>query len=130
MPKNKGAGGKNRRKGKGTSDIPIELIYKGPDQMYGQVTKSLGNGFLEIMCFSDKGNVIKRAHIRGKMRRRVWMVVGDIILVNHRGFQEGTCDIVHKYTSHDVRILRSQKHLPAQINVNEEEEPNADDAFV
>ncbi len=98
--------------------------------MYGQVTKSLGNGFFEIMCFSDKGNVIKRAHIRGKMRRRVWMIVGDVILVNHRGFQEGTCDIVHKYSSHDVRILRSQKHLPAQININEEEEPTADDAFV
>jgi translation initiation factor 1A len=37
MPKPKGKGGKNRRRGKGVSDEKHELILKEDGQEYGQV---------------------------------------------------------------------------------------------
>ena len=80
MPKNKGAGGKNRRKGKDTT-ANREIVYKIFGQEYGQITKSLGNGFMEIVCFTADGNVVTRAHIRGKMRKRVWMAVLENICI-------------------------------------------------
>jgi len=69
MPKNKGKGGKNRRRGKNENEAEKrELIFKEDGQEYAQVTKMLGNGRLEAMCFDG----IKRlCHIRGKLRKKV-----------------------------------------------------------
>ncbi|CAB3224596.1 unnamed protein product [Arctia plantaginis] len=71
MPKNKGKGGKNRRRGKNENETEKrELVFKEDGQEYAQVTKMLGNGRLEAMCFDG----IKRlCHIRGKLRKKVWI---------------------------------------------------------
>jgi len=68
MPKNKGKGGKNRRRGKNENETEKrELVFKEDGQEYAQVTKMLGNGRLEAMCFDG----IKRlCHIRGKLRKK------------------------------------------------------------
>lgn len=117
MPQNKRTGGKNRRKRKG--DVKqTELVYKDINQEYGQVARSLGNGYMEIMCFSDNGSILRRAHIRGKMRKRVWMTAGDIVLVSIRDYQESTCDIVIKYTPDEARLLRVSGQLPNNIDIN------------
>ena len=64
-----GKGGKNRRRGKNENETEKrELIFKEDGQEYAQVTKMLGNGRLEAMCFDG----IKRlCHIRGKLRKKV-----------------------------------------------------------
>lgn len=117
MPKNKGLGGKHRRKGKGAVG-PKELVLKEEGQEYAQITKIVGNGFMDVMCFTASGNVAKRAHIRGTMRKRVWMAVGDIVLVSIRDFQNTVCDIEKKYTSDEARILRMRKYIPEDIDIN------------
>jgi translation initiation factor 1A len=126
MPKNKGAGGKNRRKGKGQSTGPKELVFKEEDQEYGQITKSLGNGYMEVTCFTSSGNVQRRAHIRGNMRKRVWMAAGDIVLVSTRGYQDSTCDIVLKYTSDEARLLRIKHQIPDTVEINKNDEKSED----
>lgn len=130
MPKNKGAGGKNRRKGKSNIDKPKELVYKKDGQEYAQITKSLGNGYMEVICFTTDGNLRKRAHIRGNMRKRVWMAVGDIVLVSIRNYQDTICDIELKYTSDQVRILRSRNQLPDNIDINKKDMIADDNAIV
>ena len=44
----------------------------------------LGNGRLEAFCFDG---VNRLCHIRGKLRKRVWIGVGDIVLLGLREFQ-------------------------------------------
>ena len=62
MPKNKGKGGKNRRRGKNENEgLKRELVFKEDGQEYAQVTKMLGNGRLEAMCFDG---VKRLCHIR------------------------------------------------------------------
>jgi translation initiation factor 1A len=119
MPKNKGAGGKNRRRGKGLSTIPTELVFKEDGQEYAQVTKMLGNGYLKVMCFIDDKNIEYRAHIRGSMRKRVWVSVGDIVLVNLRDYQDGVCDVLMKYTASEAKMLRLKQELPDRIDLSE-----------
>merc|ERR1712000_48301 len=85
MPKNKGKGGKNRRRGtKENDDQRRELTFKEDGQEYAQVVKMLGNGRLEAMCFDGSKRL---ANIRGKMRKKVWINQGDIILLSLRDFQ-------------------------------------------
>lgn len=116
MPKNKGLGGKKRRRGRGGITAPKELIYKGDGQQYAQIVKSVGNGYMDVMCFEDDRKIVRRAHICGRMRKRIWITVGDIVLVNIRNYQESTCDIVLKYTADEVRILRMKQQLPNDLN--------------
>lgn len=79
MPKNKGKGGKNRRRGKNENEFEKrELIFKEDEQEYAQVTKMLGNGRLEAMCFDG---VKRLCHIRGKLRKKVSFVIISAIFM-------------------------------------------------
>ncbi|KAH3668206.1 hypothetical protein OGAPHI_001960 [Ogataea philodendri] len=115
--KGKGKGGKNRRRGKNESwGQKRELIYKDEQQEYAQITKMLGNGRVQAACFDGTTRI---AHIRGKLRKKVWMAQGDIILVALREFQDGQADVVHKYTADEARTLISQGELPETAKINQ-----------
>ena len=74
-------GGNKRKKGKKQVVEDRELIYKGEMEEYAQVTKILGDGRFECQCCDG----VKRiAHVRGKMRKRIWIANGDVVLVSLR----------------------------------------------
>lgn len=47
------------------------------------------------------------------------MAQGDIILVALRDFQEGNCDVVHKYMADEARQLVSLGELPESAKINQ-----------
>jgi len=118
MPKNKGKGGKNRRRGKNENDImKRELVEKdGDNQAYAQVLKMLGNGRLTAFCFDGKTRL---CHIRGKLRKKVWINTGDIILVGLRDYQDDKADVILKYTPDEARVLKNTGQLPESAKLNE-----------
>lgn len=117
MPKNKGKGGKNRRRGKNENEgLKRELIFREDGQEYAQVTKMLGNGRLEAMCFDG----IKRlCHIRGKLRKKVWINQSDIVLVGLRDYQDAKADVILKYSPDEARNLKSYGEFPESVKINE-----------
>ncbi|GAA5900880.1 translation initiation complex factor eIF1A [Sporobolomyces salmoneus] len=113
MPK----GGKNRRRGKNENDgDKRELVFKEEGQEYAQVLKMLGNGRVEAMCFDGEKRL---AHIRGKMRKKVWINQGDIILLSLRDFQDDKADVIQKYTADEARNLKAYGELPETAKINE-----------
>eukprot|EP00745_Piridium_sociabile_P029364 TRINITY_DN47939_c0_g1_i1.p1 TRINITY_DN47939_c0_g1~~TRINITY_DN47939_c0_g1_i1.p1 ORF type:complete len:145 (+),score=50.77 TRINITY_DN47939_c0_g1_i1:146-580(+) len=117
MPKNKGKGGKNRRRGKNENENEKrELVFKEDGQEYAQVTKMLGNGRLEAMCFDG---VKRLCHIRGKLRKKVWINGGDIILLGLRDYQDTKADVILKYTADEARNLKAYGELPESTKINE-----------
>ncbi|CAG9326789.1 unnamed protein product [Blepharisma stoltei] len=123
MPK-KGKGGKNKRRGKNeATEFKRELTFKEDGQEYAQVLRMLGNGRLEAYCFDG---VKRLCHIRGQMKRRVWIGMDDIVLVGLRDYQDSKADIILKYTPDEVRNLKSLGELPENLKVaeNQEEDPN------
>ena len=48
-------------------------MFREDGQEYAQVTKMLGNGRLEALCFDGEKRL---AHIRGKMRKKVRPALG------------------------------------------------------
>jgi len=117
MPKNKGKGGKNRRRGKNENESEKrELVFKEHGQEYAQVLKLLGNGRLEAQCFDG----IKRlCHIRGKLRKKVWINQGDIILIGLRDYQDSKADVIQKYNPDEARNLKAYKELPETAKIND-----------
>lgn len=117
MPKNKGKGGKNRRRGKNENENEKrELVFKEDGQEYAQVTKMLGNGRLEAMCIDGTKRL---CHIRGKLRKKVWINTSDIILVGLRDYQDAKADVILKYNAEEARNLKAYGELPDNININD-----------
>ncbi|KAJ2559313.1 Translation initiation factor 1A [Coemansia sp. RSA 1933] len=116
--KNKGKGGKNRRRGKNDKDESSkrELIFKEEGQEYAQVVKMLGNGRLEASCFDG---VSRLAQIRGSMRKKIWINQGDIILVSLREYQDSKGDVIQKYNPEEARLLKQYGELPENFNLEE-----------
>ena len=110
MPKNTGMGGNKRKKGKKQNQQEDrELQYKGESEEYAQVIKILGDGRFECNCADG----VKRiAHVRGKMRKRIWIANGDIILVSLRDFEPEKCDVVEKYKEKEVAKLKKAGEIP------------------
>ena len=109
-------GGKKRKKGKNNLIIKIDtILFKDDSQEYALVTKVLGGGkFLatanqnkEYMCI-----------IRGAMRKRVWISIGDLILIEPRYFEnKNVADIIHKYTSKEHEYLIKKKLFIINTNL-------------
>ena len=118
MPKNTGKGGKNRKRGtnKNAIDDKRELRFKKDGEEYAQVSKMLGNGRCEAFCIDE---AIRMCHIRGTMHKKVWISLGDIILVSLRAYQLNKADVVHKYESNEARCLKACEELPENIRLNE-----------
>lgn len=117
MPKNKGKGGKNRRRGKNENEgLKRELVFREDGQEYAQVTKMLGNGRLEAMCFDGEKRL---CHIRGKLRKKVWINQSDIILVGLRDYQNAKADVILKYSADEARNLKSYGEFPETVKINE-----------
>jgi len=128
MPKNKGKGGKNRRRGKNENENEKrELVFKEDGQEYAQVLKMLGNWRIEALCFDGTKRL---CHIRGKLRKKVWINAGDIILLGLREYQDGKADVILKYSSDEARNLKTYGELPDNIKINENDPDNeGDDIF-
>jgi translation initiation factor 1A len=116
MPPKGGGKKKKSAKAGGFGPSRRELLFKDDGQEYAQVVKMLGNGHVELDCCDD----IKRlGTIRGKMRKRVWIQTGDVVLVGLREYQDGKADIIHKYNPEEVKNLRNLKEIPENIVIQE-----------
>ncbi|EMP25664.1 Ribosomal protein S6 kinase alpha-3 [Chelonia mydas] len=117
LAQRRGKGGKNRRRGKNENESEKrELVFKEDGQEYAQVIKMLGNGRLEALCFDG---VKRLCHIRGKLRKKVWINTSDIILVGLRDYQDNKADVILKYNADEARSLKAYGELPEHAKINE-----------
>lgn len=138
MPKNKGKGGKKKRRGKSDANFVVrELIEKdGASQEYAQVIKLLGNGRLEAKCFKknvkngkfvDFSSKNRICLIRGSMRKRIWIASNDLVLISLREFDNDKGDVIHKYEENEAKKLMKRGEIPNIVlntHVTEEKKTN------
>lgn len=101
----------SREKRKKKKNIPLTFSLE-----YAQVLKMLGNGRLEALCFDGSKRL---AHIRGKLRKKVWINQGDIILLSLRDYQDEKGDVILKYSADEARSLKAYGELPESAKINE-----------
>tara|TARA_B100001115_G_C15771654_1_gene378700 strand:+ start:639 stop:1028 length:390 start_codon:yes stop_codon:yes gene_type:complete len=122
MPSKKNNKKKKNSKNRQT-DFKRELIYRDEDQQYARVLKLLGNRRLTCECFDGKERL---GLIRGSMRKRVWISVGDLVLIALREFQDKKCDVIHKYKEDEERYLKKtgafESYVENKQNTKEEDD--------
>ncbi|KAI0008132.1 hypothetical protein F4779DRAFT_642149 [Xylariaceae sp. FL0662B] len=134
MPKNKGQGGKTRRRGK-KDDVKQnkqEFIFKEECQAYARIEKVLGSGRFNVRTLnksndSADGQTVHLAILRGNMRKKVNITPNDIVLLSLREFQEAKADIIHKYTLAEVRKLQEYDELPMDALVGQTTDTTSED---
>ena len=102
-------GGKNQKKKKKTQAEDRECRFKDESEEYAQIIKILGDGRFQCKCADG---IERIAHVRGKMRKRIWLANGDIILVSLREFENEKCDVVEKYKEKEVAKLKNAGEIP------------------
>ena len=130
MPKKNPHGGKKHKRAKNIQennhvDIP------GEDQYFAKVTKLLGSGRVNVDYYIPQLDLktqsinwcIKQAIgiIRGKMIKRVYINLDDIILITPRDFDKTKVDVIEKYNSSQINFLKNKVAFP-KINIIQEDD--------
>jgi translation initiation factor 1A len=79
----------------------VRIPRKG--EVLGIVESMLGASRLRVRC---QDGVLRICRIPGKMRKRIWMRIGDTVLVEPWEIQKGSGDVIWKYTATEAGWLR------------------------
>jgi translation initiation factor 1A len=79
------------------------------NDIIGIAKKMLGNDRVLVSCQDGHERICR---IRGKMKRRMWIRVGDIVLVSPWDFQsDNRGDIIWRYKRNQAEWLRRKGYL-------------------
>ncbi len=95
-----------------TLRVPLPDRNKG--EMFGIVDKILGGGRMMVMCADGKSRM---ARIPGKIKRRMWIKEGDLIVLRPWEFQDEKADVIYRYTRTQASYLSKNKKLPEILDV-------------
>ena len=86
-----------------------ELVLPSPNDVLGVAVKLLGFDRVLVKCQDGHERLCR---IRGKMKRRVWIREGDVVLVSPWDFQsDKRGDIIWRYTHAQAEWLRKNGYL-------------------
>ena len=86
-----------------------ELVLPSPNDVLGVAVKLLGFDRVLVRCQDGHERLCR---IRGKMKRRVWIREGDVVLVSPWDFQsDKRGDVIWRYTHAQAEWLRKNGYL-------------------
>ena len=121
MPKNLKGGKQFKKKAKqADDDLSTFTIDRQPDQQIARAIRLLGNR--NILCYCND-NKVRSCLVRGKMMGRVFIDVGDVVLVSLREFEEGSSkgkdqlkgDILAKYPYDCLTNLKKEEGINPKL---------------
>ena len=92
--------------------------YRMPDnrnrEMFGIADQLLGASKLIVMCEDGKSRL---ARIPGKMKRRMWIKPGDLVIVKPWDFQDDKADVKYRYIRNQSANLSRRGLIPELLDV-------------
>jgi translation initiation factor 1A len=86
-----------------------EMMLPSANDVLGIATKLLGFDRVLVKCEDGRERLCR---IRGKMKRRVWIRVGDVVLVSPWDFEsDRRGDLVWRYTRAQAEDLRRRGYV-------------------
>jgi translation initiation factor 1A len=99
------------RSGQGPGEgepLRVRLPQKRNREIFGIAGAMLGASHVRVRCLDG---VIRLGRIKGKIRKRIWIREGDILIVVPWAFQDEKCDIIHRYTGPQAEWLKRNGHF-------------------
>jgi translation initiation factor 1A len=116
MPRGEGRGPRGQRDQViGESGyVRVKLPDKKKGELFGIADALQGGSRLKVNCEDGKSRM---ARIPGKLKRRMWIREGDLVIVRPWDFQNDKCDVVFRYTKTQASYLSRRGMIPKQIDV-------------
>ena len=92
--------------------LPLPRRHRG--EVFGIASQLLGAARIRVQC---EDNVSRMGRITGKMKKKMWIREGDLLVVRPWGFQEGKADILFRYSRTQSQYLARRNLLPASVNL-------------
>lgn len=92
--------------------LPLPRRNRG--EIFGIANQLLGAARIRVMC---EDSVSRMGRITGKMKKKMWIREGDLLILRPWGFQEGKADILFRYSRTQSTYLSRRNLLPASIDV-------------
>jgi len=85
-----------------------ELVLPEQGELLGRVQKISGGNQVLVQCTDGE---VRLCRIRGKMKRRMWIREGDIVLVSPWDFDHKRADIVWRYIKDHADWLENNGYM-------------------
>jgi len=92
--------------------LPLPRRSRG--EVFGIASQLLGAARIRVMC---EDNISRMGRITGKMKKKMWIREGDLLILRPWGFQEGKADILFRYSRTQSQYLARRNLLPASVNL-------------
>ena len=92
--------------------LPLPRRARG--EVFGIASQLLGAARIRVMC---EDNVSRMGRITGKMKKKMWIREGDLLILRPWGFQEGKADILFRYSRTQAQYLARRNLLPSSVNL-------------
>jgi len=83
--------------------IRVRLPRTRNREIFGQAELMMGASHIRIRCVDG---VTRLGRITGKIKKKVWIREGELLIVVPRSFQDGKCDIIYRSTGLQVERLK------------------------
>ena len=103
------------RESETTSDyIRVRLPDKSKGEIFGVADQLLGASRIKVLCADGKSRL---GRIPGKLKKRMWIREGDLVIIKPWEFQNEKANIVWRYTKTQASYLSRKRMLPSVINI-------------
>lgn len=89
-----------------------ELVLPAEGEVLGRVVRLLGSDHILVQCVDGKR---RTGRIRGKLKRKIWVRDGDVVLIAPWDFSDQKADIVWRYTLAQIDWLKANNYLPDEL---------------
>ena len=88
-------------------------LPRGERETIGIIEERFGGNKMRVSCLDGKE---RNCRVPGRLRRKLWLRPGDVIIVEPWEFDNNKGDIVFKYTPAQIQWLRNKGFLKAEDN--------------
>ena len=83
-------------------------------EMFAIADSLLGASRIKVVCADGQSRM---GRIPGKLKKRMWMRPGDLVIIKPWDFQDEKCDVLYRYTRTQAVHLAKRNLIPENINV-------------
>lgn len=94
--------------------VRVRLPRRREGEMFGIADQLLGASRIRVMCADGKHRM---GRIPGKIKKRMWIREGDLVIVQPWEFQDEKANILYRYTKTQAMYLSRKKMIPKSIDV-------------
>jgi len=94
------------------SRVRLPNIKEG--EMFGIADQLLGASKIKVMCEDGQSRV---GRIPGKIKKRMWIREGDLLIVAIWDFEPTKCDVRFRYTKTQAVNLSKRNKIPKNLDI-------------